>query len=249
MNKFREHWNHYNLSIDTSKDVIHLSWKDVESLAFYCTLQAGQFGKPSNLFSKQLFFENFSTFYQKLWTLTESLGAFDIPNDSVILDIGSGVGVMDLILAKFMPNSTIYLLDKEELNLKKDVYYDNDYFFYHNWDPVNDAITSSEINLDQIKIISPDDEWPKQIDCITSYFSWCMHYPKETYWQKVVDCLKPGGKLLLDVRNLNDRDVVSEISKEFKSNPKMHEFKATVNTDIDNYGNDILGWRCVWTKK
>jgi len=247
MHKFKENWNRYDLSIDTSNGPVKLTWSDVESLAFYCTLQAGQFGKSNTLFTKQVFFEEFQNFYQKMWSLNESLGVYDIPKNSTVLDIGSGVAVIDLILAKFMPNSTIYLLDKEELNLKKDIYYDKEYFFYHNWSPVTDAISTSNIK-NNIHFISPDDEWPEQLDCITSFFSWCMHYPKEMYWNKVKNALKPGGKLLIDVRNLDDRNVVKEISDEFKSQPTIYEFNATIDKEIDNYGNKILGWRCVWTK-
>jgi len=75
-----------------------------------------------------------------------------------------------------------------------------------------------------------------------------MHYPKEIYWDKVNLILKPGGKLILDVRKLKDRDTVAEISDSFKCKPKMHEFKNTIVPWIDNNQDDVLGYRCVWTK-
>jgi hypothetical protein len=74
-----------------------------------------------------------------------------------------------------------------------------------------------------------------------------MHYPKEKYWSKVKNTLKPGGKLIVDVRKLKDRNTVEEISDELKCIPKKHEFKNTIVDWIDNNEDETLGYRCVWT--
>jgi SAM-dependent methyltransferase len=245
MNKFNQDWNKYHLSIDN----IDLYWSDVDELSYYATLQSGQFGQKDKLFSKQTFFEEFPKFYQKMWDLNSYLSVYnDLSDNAKILDIGSGIAVIDLLIAKKYPNSKIFLLDKgkEDVELKQNVFYSNDYFFYNSWDPVIDCINNS--NITNTEILNITDEWPNDLDLITSYFSWCMHYPKETYWKLVKEKLKPNGKLVIDVRNLKDRNVIEEISEEFCSKPKKFEFKNTIPEWIDNYSSDTLGWRCVWER-
>lgn len=248
MDKFKSDWDTYHLAVDANGIDLNLHWSNVEELSYYSTLQSGQFGRPERKFSKQTFFEEFPVFYNKMWKLNHHLGVYDIPADAKVLDIGSGVAVIDLLLAAQFPNSKIYLLDKEEMNLEKDVYYSDNYFFYHSWKPVIDCINTTKLKVDSINILNISDNWPDNLDMITSYFSWCMHYPKETYWSKVIDHLSPTGKLVVDVRNLNDRDTVNEITEELKVYPKKFALKNTVPKWIDDYGTDILGWRCVWQR-
>jgi phosphopantetheinyl transferase len=76
-----------------------------------------------------------------------------------------------------------------------------------------------------------------------------MHYPKDVYWDRIKQRLKPNGKLIVDIRKLKDKNIVEEISDEFKSNPKMHRYEHTVVKWIDDNQDDTLGYRCVWTRK
>lgn len=250
MNKFKEYWNTYNLSVNTCDDeVLTLSWADVETLSFYSTIQSGQFGKQNLPFSKQVFFEHFPTFYKGMWAINEKLNVYNIPKNSTVIDIGSGVSVLDLLLLKKFPQAKVFLIDKEELDLKENINYSNNYFFYNTWAPVIDCLENSDISKDSVTFLDPNDNWPDQADLITSYFSWCMHYPKETYWDKVLKTLKPGGKLVVDIRNLKDRDIVEEISDELGVKPMTFKFQNSVPKWIDKHEDSVLGWRCSWTKK
>lgn len=244
MSKFKKDWDKYHLTVDN----LSLSWSNVDDLAFYNMLQAGLFGKRNREFSKQTFFEEFPKFYQLMWKLNQSLGVNNFPNNTKILDIGSGVGVIDLLLLKQNPTLNIFLLDKEDLVLNPNVFYAEDYFFYNSWNPVIDCIENSNLNKDSITFLDTTDDWPQELDVITSYFSWCMHYPKEVYWDRVLKHLSPNGMLVIDIRNLKERNVVEEISDELKIKPKTYELKNSVPEWIDNYGTDVLGWRCVWKR-
>ena len=73
-------------------------------------------------------------------------------------------------------------------------------------------------------MISPGDVIEEQVDCITSYLSYCWHYPKDMYWDLVMSKLKMGGRLILDVRTLPNRDIIAEISKDMNSEPVAHYF-------------------------
>ena len=248
MDKFSNDWNFYELTINSNRGPLDLKWTDVEELAKYTTLQSGLFGQ-NRPFSKQVFFEVFPKFYQNLWSLTESLGGFDLPDSAVIVDIGSGIGIMDLLLAKFLKDPKIFLVDRQELNNKPGVYFSENYFFYNSWVPTIDCLESTPGIKEKITMLDPQDEWTEEVDCVTSYFSWCMHYPKDVYWDRIKQRLKPNGKLIVDIRKLKDKNIVEEISDEFKSNPKMHRYENTVVKWIDDNQDDTLGYRCVWTRK
>ena len=247
MDKFSVDWESYELTVESDRGPLDLKWSNVEDLAKYATLQSGLFG-VNRPYSKQVFFETFPKFYQGMWNLTHSMGGFDLPENAVVVDIGSGVGIMDLLLAAYLKNPSIHLIDKQELNNKPGVYFSKDYFFYNSWNPTLDCINKTPNIKDKIFFKDPTDNWPEEVDCVTSYFSWCMHYPKEVYWDKIKQTLKPGGKLIVDVRKLKDRDIIEEISEEFKSIPKLHRYEHTVVKWIDDNQDSTLGHRCVWTR-
>ncbi len=41
---------------------------------------------------------------------------------------------------------------------------------------------------------------PQQVDLVISLISWGFHYPVATYLDRTHELLKPGGRLILDVR-------------------------------------------------
>lgn len=251
MKDFTQDWNRYNLNIDTDKGVINLKWNDVNNLALWANLQAGIYLQKTN--SLQTFFEYFPRWYQMFWTARSKQGVFDLKDDAVIVDIGCGVAVVDLLLSKYLPQSKFYLLDREGFNFTAGIYYDQDYPKYHSWEPIRDCINATDLDPNRFTFMSPDSDWPEQVDAVTSYFSYCWHYPKETYWNKVLNSLKIGGKLILDVRHLSDRDIINEISEDMKSQPIAHWFEDKIPEHVDAMPPPRegmpMGGRLLWTRK
>lgn len=243
-------WDHYTLTVETDKGPISVKWKNVEELAKYATLQSGIFGGVSDRLTKQTFFDHFKSWSQREWDRRVKMQSFELTPSPTIIDVGSGIAVIDLLLYSYIPNSKFYLIDKDTVEFEKNIYFSDNYPFYNQWAPVHDAIESSNFDSNRFVIQGPDDDWPES-DCITSYYSWCFHYPKETYWNKTLNSLKVGGKLILDVRYTKDRNVVEEISESFKCKPIIFEYANTIPKWIDDYQNGdpgVLGHRCVWTR-
>jgi hypothetical protein len=178
----------------------------------------------------------------------------DISNLKKVVDIGSGVSAPDLLASKCNPNTEFYLVDKSEYSRKYNgIYYQDVHGHYNSWNVVEDCINSSGLNRSKFNFLDPNDEWPMDVDLVLSTFSWCWHYPKETYWNKVLSSLKIGGMLLVDVINLSDRDVVKEISDELgsvpivvtkmKMNPHLKYFEDQLAVVDGNYGGFYL-----WTR-
>jgi len=245
------------LTVQTKKGLLTVDWTNKNDLAWYATQQAGCYHadlSSVNWHDRDRFLplhnEHFQNWNRDKWTDREKLGVFDLPDNARVMDIGCGAAISDLLLYSYIPSSTFYLLDNEgewpSFCKPYDVSYTEDHPFYHSWKPVKDAIESSNFDLSRFNFLSPSDEFPKELDLVMSSFSWCYHYPKETYWSNVVDSLKIGGKLFLDVRILQDRDIIKEISEEMNADP--------IKIDLD-VGPEYLddenetAYRCLWTRK
>jgi hypothetical protein len=245
----------YKLSIQSDKGPLEVSWTDVDQLAKYANIQNGHYLIPGCDFSFELLNEKFQEWNQTLWNMEHEVGMHIYQDNSVFLDIGSGIGTRDMLLYSYVPGSKFYLVDLEgwdnEFALAEPptVCYSNNYPIYNSWAPTKDAILTSNFDNRRFVLQSPDDTFP-EADVVFSQFSWCFHYPKEVYWNRVMSCLKKGGLLQLDVRILQDRDIVGEISEELKSTPIERKYPM-LPSYTDNYpvADPEHGWsRCVWTK-
>lgn len=245
------------INIKSNKGTLTVKWSDVENLSVYSGSQAGCYGSTVDLDNPRLLHQrHFKKWHSYCWQSRQELGVFDLPKNATVLDIGSGLGVVDLLLYSYADNCKLYLLDKEEHNhigdalSSSDVSYTVDHPFYHSWEPVKDAIQTSGFSKDRFVFLSPNDLFPEEVDLLLSSFSWCFHYPKEVYWKQAVQSLKTGGKLYLDVRLLKDRDVVGEISEELKCEPKTIIVpKLKDHHDLyDNGDPNVSGHQCLWIK-
>jgi SAM-dependent methyltransferase len=251
MENYIKDWTKYTLSVPTDRGDLTVKWSNVNELAKWSNIQAGLYLQPQPS-SLQLFFEYFTKWYIYFWEQRHKQGLFDLPDGAKIMDIGSGVAVIDLLLASYIPDSKFYLVDKEGFEFRPGVYYDPEYPVYNSWAPVVDAIQTTGIATDRFSMIGEQDKFPEDLDCITSYLSWCWHYPKDIYWDKAFNSLKKGGRLILDVRALEGRDVIGEITEAMKCDPVLHPFDKKLPKHVDNMappdGSSVSGWRAMWTK-
>jgi len=252
MDLYTKNWLRYNLEIKTSKGPVNLSWSDVNELARWSNIQAGLYirGQESTL---QLFYEYFPKWYQMFWDRRDSQGLYNLQDDAKIVDVGSGIAVQDLLLAKYLPQSTFTLVDKEGFEFKPGIFYEKDYPEYNSWAPVVDCINTSDIDPSRFKMQGPEEEWPDEVDAVTSYLSWCWHYPKETYWQKTLDHLKIGGTFAVDVRLIPNEDVMGEISEAMKSDPVSTIEFNNIPKHVDNMKTEdgermVSGYSAIWKR-
>lgn len=211
-------WNTYTLNINSDSGTLSVKWQDTNTLALYANLQYNVYFQSRN--NLQTFYEYFPRSNQFLWDQRHSQGVFDLPKGAKILDIGCGLAVVDLLLAQYIPDSVFYLLDIEHYNFNKEnyEYFSKNYQVYHSWQPIRDAIQTTGLDTERFKFINPTDTWPEELDAITAYYSYCWHFPRETYWSKVLNHLRIGGKLVLDIRHM-DNDTVGIISEAMRSEP------------------------------
>lgn len=205
--------------LDVAKNPITLIWdKQIATLRKFAAMQMGIINQTRSLSDDQFMWFLQIVMQQRLNRIQHHI---PIENCTTILDIGSGVGLLDLILLQKY-NTQVYLLDKNLMSrIDNSIYHSENHGFYNSWDAVEDCIIASNLDKNKIRLLDTDDNWPLNLDLVISTYSWCWHYPKEVYWNKVVKHLKFGGFLALDVLFLKNKNVVEEISEEFRSTPKL----------------------------
>jgi len=227
---------------------ISLSWTNIDDLKKYSRVQLGRYYFPEAMTDSEFF----AKFKDKVFYNWRRIAFnLDLSNIGTVVDVGSGIAVPDLMFSRFNENAKFYLVDKNEFGRASGNYYEEEHSGYNSWDVVRDCISNSNIDSNRFNFLSPDDAWPQEVDLVLSTYSWCWHYPKDTYWKKVQDSLKIGGKLAVDILFRPDRDVVKEISDEFDSDPivlptKMPNsiFKDQLTVNSRGY----CGGFYIWTK-
>jgi SAM-dependent methyltransferase len=128
-------------------------------------------------------------------------------NPASVLDIGCGVAGIDVMLIRHYEKEgkkvNFYLLDKTELNKKVFYGLEKTAAYYNSLDVARDFLIAngaSKENIHTQEVAGNPIFQGKQFDLVISLISWGFHYPVETYLDEVYDLLKPGGKLIIDVR-------------------------------------------------
>ena len=124
---------------------------------------------------------------------------------SAILDIGCGVGGIDVLLARYYADARpmFYLLDKTQVD---PIHYgfEKRGAFYNSLDVAREVLMLNGVAGERIKLMHATDdnriEMAGPVDLAISLISWGFHYPVETYLNRVHALLRPGGHLILDVR-------------------------------------------------
>ncbi|MBI4224909.1 MAG: class I SAM-dependent methyltransferase [Candidatus Sungbacteria bacterium] len=142
-----------------------------------------------------------------------------------ILDIGAGVGGIDILLGKHYEQDKpmIYLLDKTEM--PKKVYYglEQKGCYYNSLSLAKDMLVQNGLTAGHIITQEADNDYrinfDAKFDLVISLISWGFHYPIATYLDQVYALLAPGGILILDVR----KGTEEEIMKKFGNATKIFE--------------------------
>jgi len=232
--------NEFAINIITEYGPIDLKWIDSEFFKRYSISQNPQ------KFPKNIDFSNALKWWNFEWRKLVATKVFDLNNNSVVVDVGSGIGIISLILQQYLQlqkkESMHYMVDRQQGNLIELDFADgNAYGFFNHWEPLENILQSPSMSSNKFKILDPNDAWPTSVDLIFSRRSWCYHYPYSTYRNNVIETLKPGGKLFVDA--FHNDSVLETISKDMNSEPIYRlDWKST--SSITGTVRDIA--TCLW---
>jgi len=147
-----------------------------------------------------------------------------IPNGGAMMDFGCGIGIINIFCAKSF--ATLYLVDGtvDTASLDNTFYgfHGAGYDLHDDYDPVpdrkvnvfsnycfyNDLTVSKDtiapyLPNTNIICMTPDNlNMPDySLDLVQSHMSWGWHYPFDQYRSAITNKIKPGGTLIIDIRD------------------------------------------------
>ena len=137
-------------------------------------------------------------------SLYKRISPFFPSGASRFLDIGCGTAGIDLMIASCMPDTHVTLLDKNEVIQGRDIGYGSAESFVGYCDfRAAKKMFADNAMLDRLTCC--DINWQPfpsgKFDVIMSFYSWCFHYPADTYAEQVYNALDNHGVVIVDVRN------------------------------------------------
>ena len=131
-----------------------------------------------------------------------------------LLDIGSGNSIIDLALAKIYPNASFILLDGNEWNNNPNLH-TTQFKPYNHWVHVSDTVELNNLDPNRFKFVGLDYDFNDSIQYVLSYGSCGLHYPIDTYLDKIYQSLDPGGIVAIGpILNINHQ--IESINNLFK---------------------------------
>lgn len=114
----------------------------------------------------------------------------------VFWDIGCGMAGTDALLNKYY-DSFFFLWDEEDNN-NTDYGFETTDRFYSKKRLTQNFLRNNGLDFDRYLWMCPVKN--HEIDIVFSLFSWCWHYPVETYYENVLDVTVPGSLVIVDIR-------------------------------------------------
>lgn len=141
--------------------------------------------------SEDLFKKEFETFKNFL------------PNNlKNIMDIGCGLGIIDILLNNFYQKEiNFYLLDKNKIDPKIKYGFSSNYESYNNLDETKNLLIENGIKIDHLNIFDVDKtiEISAKMDLVISLKSMGYHYPIDIYINLLKKCCTNNTAFIFDV--------------------------------------------------
>lgn len=141
----------------------------------------------------------------------ESIKRWIPPRVERVLDIGGGLGGIDVLINRNNGPTYVAILDgeddKPEMKLHRQT--------FNSRAVTIDFLEKNGVNYHEYRNPFERTVPPYKFDLVISLGSWCFHYAPENYLSFVVAVMKPQGRLIVDVR-VNKPAYLEQLSKHFR---------------------------------
>ena len=190
--------------------------------------------KTQNLIRKKfgrfLFTNFFINYFQNknLEKITEELFLKELdtfknflPNSvNTIMDIGCGLGIINIYLNKFFEKKPIFfLLDKNRIDRKIKYGFSINYESYNDLNETKNILLGNEIDSDCIYLFDVEKQFQinKKIDLVISLKSMGYHYPINSYIELLRNCCTKNTVFIYDIgENQYDENYLKTIFDDIK---------------------------------
>ena len=158
----------------------------------------------------------------------ESIKAYLPENCSRVLDIGCGLGGIDLMVYNhYNGNVELNLFDYSKVDDKIHYGYQNTGSIYNSLELSKEFLVMNGVDESKIKIHDAENEFPVgRFNVVLSILSCGFHYPVSTYLDKVKNFL--DGVAIFDIRK--DTDQIEELKANFNHVEVIAEYKKCYRT-------------------
>lgn len=126
-----------------------------------------------------------------------------------VLDIGAGLGLLDIALSRLWPKARFTLLDDDPSTNHLTYGYKEDTEIYSSIHLMERTLLSNDLrspDFEVVRVREIDSIKNRRFDLVISTISWCWHYPASVYVDFVKRALVKGGHLIVDVRDKTDSE-------------------------------------------
>ena len=140
-----------------------------------------------------------------------------------ILDIGCGIGGIDLYLWRYY-RCGLSLMDKNEVEKEIKYGYRSETSAYNKLDLTREFLKMNGVD-GEVYAYEAHTGWkfPCRFDVILSLISCGFHYPVDTYLNMISDYLHPWGVVILDVRKHSGQ--IETLKRQFKNVHTIKDFE------------------------
>ena len=118
-----------------------------------------------------------------------------------IMDIGCGLGIIDIYLNRIFNNPKFFLLDKNRIDKKIKYGFSDNYESYNDLSETKNILIDNQINLNQINLVDVEKDViiEDQINLVISLKSMGYHYPFELYLKLFNRCCSKNTLFIFDL--------------------------------------------------
>lgn len=141
-----------------------------------------------------------------------------------ILDIGAGMGGVDVLLFKhFGGTPDLVLLDADKVDAEISYGFSARASVYSKKSEVKEFLIGNGVPRKKFNLVKNFPDPSHKFDLITSFISCGFHYPLSVYMSNIIKGIKPEGVLILDIR----KDITAQFDM-------LHDKFRFVDTIQDN---------------
>ena len=137
-------------------------------------------------------------FFKEIQSITSYLPK----NAENIMDIGCGLGIINIYLNEIYNNQpNFFLLDKNRIDKKIKYGFSSDYESYNNLEETRNLLINNDIRPSSINTLDVEKDFKidAKIDLVISLKSMCYHYPIDQYLKLFKTCCDENTSFIFDV--------------------------------------------------
>tara|TARA_Y100001958_G_scaffold43799_1_gene29111 strand:- start:153 stop:872 length:720 start_codon:yes stop_codon:yes gene_type:complete len=174
-----------------------------------------------HFFQNQKLDESVQNLFEKEYDIIKNFLPSNVSN---ILDIGCGLGILNIFLnRKYNSKAKFFLIDKNKIDLKIKYGFSENYESYNNLNETKKILLANNIINEQIFLKNAEEniDIGEKIDLVISLKSMAFHYPLENYLNLLKRVCTKNTEFIFDIST--ERYQINNLAKYFENIDIIYE--------------------------